>query len=253
MFAINDRDRLDAAHRGWSSAHRELLAAVTAIEESGLWRGDGAGNLPAWLSARYQVSYATAREWVESARALASRPALDSAYAAGSLSAEQMKAIVTLSAPGCDEAEEFLEGIEHWDVADLQREARKAKARQLERSDEGRYLSIQPTPDERFMRIKGQVHFEEGALLMKAVDRAVPEGTPWQAVDAARLDGLLGLARAAGHRRAGPRHGGSSRGSGFIGGAAGSRARGVPRRRRVRSGRDGAAPQLRCPARDGRA
>lgn len=188
--------RLDEAHRAYSSAYRELLAAIAEVERDGVWH-DGSADCAAWLSARYQVSYSTARGWVTDAAALAERPDLDAALDAGSVSSEQMRAIATVTQADPSAAGTWLETLADWPIESLQREARKTTAQKLERRDEGRYLTFDHTPDERFVRIRGQVHPEEGALLMKAVDRAVPSNVPWFEVDRHRVEGLLALARTA--------------------------------------------------------
>jgi hypothetical protein len=187
--------RLDDAHVAIVAAHAALLAAISEVEEAQEWRGDGAANMATWMSARYQESYATTRKWVESSRALSERPALDAAFAAGQVSGDQMHALVTLTRPGADDDAVWLEQLADWSIDDLQREARKQRARQLERKDGGRYVSLRWTPDERFLKIDGRLHPDEGAALMKAIDRSVPNDAPWESIDKHRADGLVALAR----------------------------------------------------------
>src|SRR5437667_405756 len=82
--------------------------------------------------------------------------------------------------------------------------ARRARARQLEQTDHGRYLHLDWTPDERFLRLDGRLPPDEGALVMAALDRLVPSGVPWQSVDAHRAASLVALSRTSVARDADP-------------------------------------------------
>src|SRR5688572_24831165 len=103
------RDRADEAHARHCATRAELLGVVAELLETGEWRGDGAGNLPAWLCARWQISQRYARELVRDAEALRDRPALHEALSGGSISVDQCKALTTLSQPATDDAETWLE------------------------------------------------------------------------------------------------------------------------------------------------
>src|SRR5438105_1656451 len=123
---ISDADRAHAEH---SASRGRLLRAVGDLVSSEAWRGDGAGNLAAWLCARWQISYPTAREVVREAEALKTRPALAAALESGSISSDQCRALETLSE---NDEEVWLESLPFWSLPELQREARKKVARELE-------------------------------------------------------------------------------------------------------------------------
>ena len=168
---------------------------VAELESSGAWRGDGAGNLAAWMCARWQISQREARELIRDASALKERPALHDALACGSISVDQCKALATLSEPGTDDAEAWLETLEFWSLAELEREARKKIARELERRDDGTYLRMSHTKDERYLRGEFQLHPEDGAMVMSAIDARVPKDTPLRAYDHAAALALVELAK----------------------------------------------------------
>lgn len=186
----SSKNEADRAHAEYSAARGRLLRAVADLIETEAWRGDGAGNLPAWLSARWQVSSATARELVREADALRRRPALAASFESGAISSDQCKALTVLSDEGTD-AESWLEGLEFWSLPELQREARKKTARELERHDDGIYLRMEHTADERYMRGMFQLHPEDGAAVLKAVESRIPSGTALRDWDKAAAGALV--------------------------------------------------------------
>src|SRR2546422_325762 len=156
------RTAADEAHARYSAARADLLAAVADLLSTDVWRGDGAVNLPSWLAARWQISGRTAREIVRDAEALTKRPALSVALASGSISVDQCKALTTLCRQHTDDDEAWLESLPFWSLPELEREARKLIARELERTDEGVYLRTRHTEDERYLRGEFQLHPEDG-------------------------------------------------------------------------------------------
>jgi hypothetical protein len=186
----SSRKEADRAHAEYSAARGRLLRAIADLIATEAWRGDGAGNLPTWLSARWQISSATARELVREADALRKGPALAASLEAGTISPDQCKALAVLSDEGSD-AEAWLEGLEFWSLPELQRAARKKVARELERRDDGVYLRMEHTPDERYMRGTFQLHPEDGAAVLKAVESRIPSGTALRDWDKAAAAGLV--------------------------------------------------------------
>lgn len=183
----------DQAHRGWVSGLGSFLSVINKLDSLGAWKYDGCSDLPSWLVARYQMSYKTARELVVQARQLAVKPCLGQALESGSVSVDQLKAISVLSEDDLD-AGAWMEATVHLSISELEHEARKARARKLERSDHGRYFRMDMTPDERFMSLRGQLHPEEGALVQKALDRRLAPGTSLAGFDQAYASALVDLA-----------------------------------------------------------
>jgi hypothetical protein len=189
------RDRLDRAHASFSSARAELLSAVAELLRANAWHGDGAGDPASWLAARLQISVRSAREIVRDAEALKARPALQAALASGSISVDQSKALTVLCREDTDDDELWLEALPFWSYSELEREARRATARELERKDGGTYLRMAHTHDERFVKGEFQLHPEDGAVLIAAIDARVPSGTALRDYDAASADALVELAK----------------------------------------------------------
>jgi hypothetical protein len=189
------RTYADQAHARFVSARADLLTAIAELASTEEWRGDGAGNLPSFLAARWQISVRTAREMVRDAEALSSRPALRAAMSAGAISVDQSKALAVLCREDTDDDKAWLEALPFWSLPELEREARKQIARELERRDDGVYLRMRHTPDERYMRGEFQLHPEDGATVLAAIDARIPEGTRLREWDRASANALVDLAK----------------------------------------------------------
>ncbi len=185
----------DAAYARYSAARADVLKAVAELASTDAWRGDGATDLAAWLSPRWQISIREAREVVREAEALVARPALAQALGAGAISIDQCKALTVLCREGTDDDELWLEALPLWSLPELEREARKQIARELERRDDGTYFRVRHTADERYMRGEFQLHPEDGAALMSAIEGRVPNGTPLRDWDRASAVALVELAK----------------------------------------------------------
>jgi hypothetical protein len=172
-----------------------LVAAVADVAADGAWQADGAGDLASWLAARWQISVRNARDLVRDAQALAARPALGAALMSGSISVDQCDALTVISDPSSDEV--WLENLPYWSYAELEREARKHKARELERKDGGVYLRMEHTADERFLKGVFQLEPSDGAVLIAAIDAVIPSGTALRDYDSAAAVALVDLARGA--------------------------------------------------------
>ena len=121
---------------------------------------------------------------------------LSSALAAGSISADQCKALTVLGDADSDGA--ALESLPFWSYTELEREARKQKARELERKDGGTFLRMAHTPDERFLRGEFQLQPADGAALIVAIDALIPDGTALRDYDRASAVALIELAKRSG-------------------------------------------------------
>jgi len=186
-------ENLDQADTAARQAHAARIAAIGAL----LGEGVAAPCLVSMVSARCQVSAKTARAWVREATDLRRLPHLAEAAGRGALSGDQVGALRVLAEPGSDGvwvetlASEL--GREEYRINDLERMARRKTAEALERSDGGRYFTMKPTKDERFVRGRFQLHPEEAAALEQQLDARVPEGTRLHELPAAHADALTML------------------------------------------------------------
>jgi 5-methylcytosine-specific restriction protein A len=187
------RQAADEAHARCCAARADLLKAIADLASAEDWHGDGAGDFASWLAARWQISGRSARELVADSEALAERPGLRDALGRAEISVDQCKALTVLSEKG--DAGAWLENVQFWSLPELEREARKEKARQLERKDGGIYLRIEHTPDERYMRGRFQLHPEDGAAVLAAIEARIPKRTKLRDWDKASALALVELAK----------------------------------------------------------
>jgi hypothetical protein len=185
----------DKAQARECAARGDKLRLVAELLSSDEWHGNGARDLASFLAARWQLSGRDAREMVREASALKERPPLQRALIEGSISASQCKALQTLCDEGNDDAEVWLENLKLWSITDLEREARKKVARELERKDDGVYLRTFHTKDERYLRGEFQLHPEDGATVVAAIDAFIPANTSPRDLDHASAKALVELAR----------------------------------------------------------
>ncbi len=182
----------DDAHARFSAARGELIERVIALASSETWKGNGARDLSSFLAARWQISGQTARELVREAAAIRERPALGEALSEGALSVDQCRALETLCDEGCEEV--WLENLRFYSICELEREARKKRAREAERRDDGVFFRTQHTRDERYLRGEFQLHPEDGAVVINAIDALVPEGVKLRDYDHAAARAFVALA-----------------------------------------------------------
>lgn len=183
-------DQADTAAR---QAHAARIAAIRKLLDEGV----PAPSLVSMISARSQVSGKTARAWVREAVGLRERPELAAAARRGEFSDDQVGALRVLAEPGSDgawvEALASDVGRDELRINELERMARRKTAQALERSDGGRYLTMKPTDDERFVRGRFQLLPEEAAALEQQLDARVPDGTRLHDYPAAHADALMQL------------------------------------------------------------
>jgi hypothetical protein len=159
-----------------ATASAACLRDVVAIDERKLWEGDGATSMSAWLAARYNLAWGTAREWVRVARALRGLPRIALAYSRGEISWDQLRPLTKFATP---------ETEEHWArkspnlrPAGLWREARRherVRTRDAENIHRRRYLSLWWDPESPALYLEGMVGAEQGAALQAALERRAQE------------------------------------------------------------------------------
>ncbi len=182
--------RADEAHAKECSAHGETVKLVAALYSTDEWKGSGARDFASFISARWQKSRPEASALVREALALQERPDVLDALCSGEISIDQGKALARLN-----NSDVWLENLAHVSITELEREARKQVARELERRDDGVYLRTFHTKDERYLRGEFQLHPEEGAAVIDALDALVPSGVRLRDYDHAAAKALVALAR----------------------------------------------------------
>jgi hypothetical protein len=185
-------DAVEEAHAGFGAARARLVRAVADLAASEVWWRDGAVDVASWLCRHLQISMRSARELVNDAETLGDRPVLVSALADGSATVDQCRAMAVLGEASSDDL--ALANLPFWSLSELEREARKEKARTLEVRDGGTWLRMRPTRDERYLKGEFQVDAADGAALIAAIDARIPANTLPQDLDRASAVALVDLA-----------------------------------------------------------
>ncbi len=159
-----------AAHLD-AATHR-MLALVRRFDELGAWVGAGARSCAHWLSWRVGLAPGAARERVRVALALGGLPRIDDGLRTGRLSYSKVRAMTRVATPGNEEA--LCEMALCATAAQLERICRGLAL--VERPNAGRAhgdrsVSVRPL-ESGLVRITADLHPDEAALVMKAVEAA---------------------------------------------------------------------------------
>lgn len=192
--SVDLEDAITQLHAMISASTRHLLEYLREFDRREAWRRDGATTMTHWLCQRLNVSYATARSWVESAHALEQLPATTEAFGSGALSYDQVKELVRFATPERDE--ELAKLAPGWSAAEVKRRAANERPIDPSRMHDERYLRMRW--DERFgmLRIWAQLPDTDGATVEKALSRIADQERPDPRADfdKARADALVELA-----------------------------------------------------------
>ena len=153
-----------------SATHRQLtlIREIDALEG---WAVTGARSFAHWLSWRVGLALGAAREKIRVASALGGLPKIDAALAAGELSFSKVRALTRVAT--ADNEEALLQLARSSTAAQLERICRgvmRAGASPAER-DAARCVSAAQL-DSGLVRVTADLHADEAALVMQAVELA---------------------------------------------------------------------------------
>src|SRR5688572_3166910 len=112
-----------------SAASYRQLVAIRAFDELQGWAEQGALSCAAWLTWRIGMSPAAARERVRMAGALSELPDISGAFAQGTLSYSQVRAITRIATPASEA--EWLNVARHCTGAHLERIVRACRQSEI--------------------------------------------------------------------------------------------------------------------------
>lgn len=95
--ALEIEDRIVARVALINSELRQLLADIAEFDRREAWRPDGAHSMEHWLQMRAATSHRTAKDWVESGRALDYLPRIAEAFEESELSWDQLRPLVSFA------------------------------------------------------------------------------------------------------------------------------------------------------------
>ncbi len=186
-----------------NAVHAQLLVVLAEIEAREGYRGDGALTMPAWVATACNVDAATAREWVETSRALGRLPALGRVAAEGRLGPDQLHQLARYATPENDT--ELAATAPGLSVAELRAAARAAApptATDAAAAHRRRALGWRWSEGGDEVRLWGRLPAAEGAQVLTAVEALAARGAPdpgtggYEAYPARCADALVTLATA---------------------------------------------------------
>jgi hypothetical protein len=189
-----------------TAATFDLLSKIAEFDRDGLWQGLGLCSCAHWLNWQCGIGMNAAREKVRVARALAELPKVSEAFRSGEVSYSKVRAITRVAKP---ESEEYLlmiarHGTAHH-VESLVRGFRRAKKLndpEIAEEQVRRRCFDYHWDDDGSLMFRGRLPAEVGAMLMKALKKAVDRADAESDVTAEtrdpvaarRADAVAGLA-----------------------------------------------------------
>lgn len=177
MFADGDlTDALDRANARVGEAQLEMLRVVAAIDETEVWRGDGARDLAHWLGMRYGISSWKAHRWVGAARALGDLPGVSRALGSGQLGLDKVVELTRFASTR--EETRLIRWARGVSCGAVRRRAeREARADvQVDREAHAtRTLRWWWFEDERTLGLEGELPAAEGAAVIAAISRVAEQ------------------------------------------------------------------------------
>ena len=164
--------RLEQVARAEGLLHAEKLALIAAADRAQANLTDGAKTMGEWVARRLDEHPVRARRMVRAARSMA--PELFDLLRAGDISVARAEAYAEADFRDVD-----LAGLDDRDIGSVWREIRRTTP--VHRDPDDPYLVMQPTLDETFWKLWGQLDASGGALVADAlsaeadrIDRGVP-------------------------------------------------------------------------------
>jgi hypothetical protein len=213
---LSNNELITALHRAHAQVtghQRHLLEVIARCDAQELWRQDGARDTAEWLAAHLGISRWAARRWIAAAHALPQLPRIKDAFECGRLPLDKVLELCRFATPETEA--KLLSWATRVTAAAIRRRADKATVSDLEdvrEADKSRYLRHWSFDEGRRMGIEGSFAADQGALVVKALDRLAgrlpqilseedgeldPELTdPEGCLEARRADALVALASA---------------------------------------------------------
>jgi hypothetical protein len=174
--AVEIEDAITQLHAMITATTRHLLAYIAEFDSREAWKRDGATTMTHWLCGRLNVSFATAKGWVEAAHALEDLPAITQTFGEGLLSWDQVRELVRFATPERDE--QLAQQAPGWSAAEVKRRARQEAPIDPELAHEQRYLRMRWDERVRMLRLWALLPDTDGATVEKALSRLADQERP---------------------------------------------------------------------------
>jgi hypothetical protein len=204
--------RLDGA--GLRGAAQELGRAIGAlqhqqrvvlglIDERKVYAAEGSRDAADWAAGRLGMSRRAAAEGIEVAKKIEAFPALAAKAAAGELSAEQTTPVLELAAAAAANGDTAADRTWATNAAGMGVDALRRRAGKARRPGAADHVAARAARTfeawraGQELRYRGSVPIDSGAVLLKAIERSMPERDGTSTLGQRQADGLLALASVA--------------------------------------------------------
>ena len=190
MSAATLRSLSTAVHSAIAAFVRELAP----FDSSGHWREDGISSCEHWLTLHAGFDFPTARRLVELARALPRLPEVQSAFSAGHLSLDQVRAVAAVATPQDQSA--WLDVAGRSSTPQLQRITQAYAQRQsattpdIDAQRRAKRRLVTFWQDDGMLRLIAELPPEDGAVVLAALESHT-HSTPASTREQQRADALV--------------------------------------------------------------
>ena len=193
--------RAHRLHRDISRLQRELLDALTALEEAEAWIEDGAQDMAHWAAIQLGISRWKAERWLSSGRALRTLPATAEAFERGEIGIDKVVELTRFAEFDDEDAlVRWARGVSSGAIrriGDLR--AREAIEEETVAAERDRWLEYRYSDGGRRFRLDAELPGAAGAVVARALDRlgdqvpVMPDEGSERLVGARRADALVAL------------------------------------------------------------
>ena len=193
--------RVHRLDRGISRLQRELLGALTELEEEQAWVEDGAHDMAHWTTMHLGISRWKAERWLSSGRALRTLPAIADALERGVLGIDKVVELTRFAEFDDEDAlVRWAQGVSSGAIrriGDLR--AREAIREETIAAERDRWLEYRYADGGRRFRLDAELPGAAGAVVARALDRlgeqipVMPDEGSERLVGARRADALVAL------------------------------------------------------------
>jgi hypothetical protein len=198
----------DALNAQIGSAQRRQLEVIVQLEDSGVWAKDGHRDLAHWLAGRYQMSVWKTRRMIAAGHALRELPLIAAALEHGTLNLDKVLELCRFAQPSTEQKLiRWAQGVTLRTVRQRADVANRINENDVLEADRSRYLTYWWFDDNKRLGLEGSFPADQGALLVKALDRMAdampdivsddgsePRLAPAESIETRRADALVALA-----------------------------------------------------------
>jgi len=193
--------RVHRLDRGISRLQRELLGALSELEDARAWTEDGAHDMAHWTTMHLGVSRWKAERWLASGRAMRTLPAIADAFERGVLGIDKIVELTRFAEFDDEDAlVRWAQGVSSGAIrriGDLR--AREGIQEETVAAERDRWLEYRYADGGRRFRLDAELPGAAGAVVARALDRlgdqipVMPDEESERLVGARRADALVAL------------------------------------------------------------